>query len=69
VQVRLTDAGCAVSEFEVLDDGRVLGEVENLTPGLSGTFSLTLEPGTFETECPGGKTAAEGQLVVSGDRA
>jgi len=55
----------AVSEFEVLDGGRVLGEVENLTPGLSGTFSLTLKPGTFKTSCPGGKSAAAGQLIVS----
>jgi iron uptake system component EfeO len=56
-----------VSEFEILDGGRVLGEVENLTPGLSGTFSLTLKPGTFTTACPGGDEAAEGELVVTGD--
>src|SRR5262249_4106644 len=55
-------------EFEVLDGGKVLGEVENLTPGLSGTFSLTLKPGTFQTSCPGGKAAAEGQLIVSGSQ-
>jgi iron uptake system component EfeO len=55
----------AVSEFEILDGGRVLGEVENLTPGLSGTFSLTLEPGTYTTKCPGGDDAAEGELIVT----
>ena len=55
-----------VSEFEILDGGRVLGEVENLTPGLSGTFSLTLKPGTFTTACPGGDSASEGQLIVTG---
>jgi iron uptake system component EfeO len=55
-----------VSEFEILDGGRILGEVENLTPGLSGTFSLTLKPGTFTTACPGGDTDTEGQLIVTG---
>lgn len=53
-----------VSEFEILEGGHVLGEVENLTPGLAGTFSLTLKPGTFQTSCPGGDGAAEGELVV-----
>ena len=56
----------AVSEFEVLDGGRILGEVENLTPGLSGSFTITLKPGTFTTACPGGTTTAKGQLVVGG---
>ena len=64
-EVRNEDAA-DVSEFEILDGGRVLGEVENLTPGLSGTFSLTLKPGTFTTACPGGDTAAEGKLTVTG---
>jgi iron uptake system component EfeO len=53
-----------VSEFEILDGGKVLGEVENLTPGLAGTFTLTLKPGSFTTLCPGGDGAAEGRLVV-----
>lgn len=60
------DGADDVSEFEVLDGGRVLGEVENLTPGLSGSLSVTLEAGTYTTECPGGKTAPEGELVVGG---
>jgi iron uptake system component EfeO len=55
-----------VSEFEILDGGKVLGEVENLTPGLSGSFSLTLKPGTFTTLCPGGDTHPEGKLLVTG---
>ena len=65
-EVRNEGAG-DVSEFEILDGGRVLGEVENLTPGLSGTFSLTLKPGTFTTACPGGDSAAKGALIVTGD--
>jgi iron uptake system component EfeO len=64
-EVRNEDAS-DVSEFEILDGGKVLGEVENLTPGLSGTFDLTLEPGTYTTACPGGDGAAEGELVVTG---
>jgi iron uptake system component EfeO len=63
------DGADAVSEFEILDGGRVLGEVENLTPGLSGTFSLTLKEGTFTTACPGGDSAAEGALIVTGGSA
>jgi iron uptake system component EfeO len=50
----------------VLDGRKVLGERENLTPGLSGDFSITLKPGTYTTLCPNGKTAAEGELVVTG---
>ena len=60
------DGADAVSEFEVLDGGKVLGERENLTPGLSGDFSITLKPGTYVTSCPGGTTADKGELVVTG---
>ena len=55
----------AVSEFEILDGDRILGEVENLAPGLSGRFSLTLRPGRYVTFCPGG-TTERGVLLVSG---
>jgi iron uptake system component EfeO len=60
------DGAEAVSELEVLDGDRILGEVENLTPGLSGRFSLTLEPGRYTTYCPGGTTAERGVLTVTG---
>jgi hypothetical protein len=43
----------------------ILGEVENLAPGLSGHFSLTLKPGRFTMYCPGGKSE-RGPLVVTG---
>jgi iron uptake system component EfeO len=62
-----TDAG-AVTEFEVLDGDRILGEVENLTPGLDGDFTLDLEPGSFETYCPGG-SSERGTLTVTGEAA
>jgi iron uptake system component EfeO len=45
-----------VTEAEILQDGRILGEKENLTPGLSGQFSLRLEPGQYVVYCPNAKT-------------
>ena len=49
-----TDAD-AVSEAELRtsDLAKILGEQENLTPGLSGEFSLNLQPGTYKINCPG----------------
>jgi iron uptake system component EfeO len=58
----------AISEFEILDGDHILGEVENLPPGLSGHFSLTLKPGRFTMYCPGGETE-RGPLVVTGTAA
>jgi iron uptake system component EfeO len=48
------DAG-AVSEAELRtsDLTKILGEQENLTPGLSGGFSLNVAPGTYKINCPG----------------
>jgi iron uptake system component EfeO len=54
----------SVSEFEVLRRGRILGERENLAPGLSGEFSVTLKPGTYTIYCPGGDRE-KGKLVVT----
>jgi iron uptake system component EfeO len=42
-----------VTEAELLDHGKMMGEKENLTPGLSGDFSLTLDAGTYQVYCPG----------------
>ena len=58
-----------VTEFEILDGASILGEAENLAPGLSGAFSLTLKPGTYTTYCPGGDGSERGTLVVTGSRA
>ncbi len=63
------DGADAVTEFEVLSGSRIVGEVENVAPGLSGRFSLTLRPGRYVTYCPGGKTAERGALVVAGGAA
>jgi iron uptake system component EfeO len=45
-----------VSEAELLQHGVIVGEKENLTPGLSGTFSLKLKAGTYQVYCPNAKT-------------
>jgi iron uptake system component EfeO len=56
--------GGAVSEFEILDGQKVLGEVENVAPGVPGEFSLTLRPGSYVTYCPGGSRTERGKLTV-----
>jgi len=55
----------AVTEFEVLQGKKVIGEKENLTPGLSGSFTLDLEAGKYTTLCPNGDRE-RGVLVVTG---
>ena len=50
------DGASAVSEAELLSNGTIVGEKENLTPGLSGTFSLNLKAGTYQVYCPNAKT-------------
>jgi iron uptake system component EfeO len=55
----------AVTEYEVKDGETIIGEKENLTPGLSGSFSIDLKPGDYILECPGG-TTPEGTLHVTG---
>jgi iron uptake system component EfeO len=56
-----------VSEFELKnEEGIILGERENLVSGISGSFSLRLEPGKYVLSCPNGDTDDQGTLVVSG---
>jgi len=57
-----------VTEAEVVQGDRALAEVENVTSGLSGRFSLTLQPGRYELRCTGGSRES-GALVVTGKRA
>ncbi|MFI0898816.1 iron uptake system protein EfeO [Streptomyces sp. NPDC020983] len=45
-----------VTEAELLSGDTIIGEKENLTPGLSGSFSLTLKSGTYQMYCPSAKT-------------
>jgi len=56
VDFNVTNSGAgSVSEAELRtsDLAHILGEQENLTPGLSGGFSLTVQPGTYKINCPG----------------
>ena len=52
--VKNKNAG-AVSEAELRsgDLSHILGEQENLTPGLSGGFALVVQPGKYVINCPG----------------
>jgi iron uptake system component EfeO len=44
----VTNAGTGrVTEFELLDGARVLGEKEHLAQGTTGGFVLTLQPGSY----------------------
>jgi FTR1 family protein len=64
---KVTNAGTGrVSELEVLDGSRILGEKENLVAGLSGSFTLQLQPGQYTLSCPGGTSSATGVLTVGG---
>jgi iron uptake system component EfeO len=55
-----------VTELEVMDGETILGEVENLSDGFTGSFSLTLEQGEYILYCPGGEDE-KGTLTVSGE--
>jgi iron uptake system component EfeO len=58
VKFTITNSGSAkVSEAELQDHGKIVGEKENLTPGLSGDFSLSLTAGSYQVYCPGASTS------------
>ena len=59
------DGADAVTEFEVMKGDEVLGEAENVAPGLSGEFTVDLEPGDYVTYCPGGTSVERGKLTVT----
>jgi iron uptake system component EfeO len=61
----ITNKGSSkATEFEVQKGTQILGEKENITEGLSGTFSLDLQPGRYATFC--GQGIPKGVLVVTG---
>ena len=43
----------AVSEVELLSGQRIVGEKENVPPGFSGTFTVTVSAGSYTLYCPG----------------
>jgi iron uptake system component EfeO len=54
-KVKNSDA-TAPTEVELLQGDVIMGEKENLTPGLSGSFSLNLASGSYTLYCPNAKT-------------
>jgi iron uptake system component EfeO len=54
-----------VTEFEVLDGDSIEGEAEDVSDGLSKTFSISLEKGRYTLYCPGGADE-RGTLTVTG---
>ena len=56
----------SITEFEVLDStNTIVGEKENLTPGLEGSFTIDLHEGNYTLACPGGTKSPTGALTVS----
>jgi high-affinity iron transporter len=64
--VKNKNAG-AVSEAELRTSNlsHILGEQENLTPGLSGGFALVVQPGKYVINCPGA-TRQHATFTVTG---
>ncbi|MFK3980982.1 iron uptake system protein EfeO [Micromonospora sp. NPDC050397] len=68
----VTNSGAKVTEFYVYAAGdRVMGEVENVVPGLSRELHVELPAGTYETACKPGMIGKgiRGALTVSGSSA
>jgi iron uptake system component EfeO len=67
----ISNNGTKVTEFYVYGEGdRVMGEVENISPGLERKLIVQLtEPGTYQTACKPGMIGdgLRGDFVVTGD--
>ncbi|OBB57787.1 peptidase M75 [Mycobacterium sp. 852013-51886_SCH5428379] len=67
----VTNNGSKVTEFYVYSEGdRVMGEVENISPGLQRKLVVQLsQPGTYETSCRPGMVGdgIRGDFVVTGE--
>src|SRR5262245_39068875 len=67
VTISVSNGGARfVTELELQNQSEIIiGERENILPGLSGSFSLDLQPGKYILNCPSGNTT-RGQLLVTG---
>jgi iron uptake system component EfeO len=54
-----------VTEAELKKGDSILGEKENVAPGLSGTFTLNLKPGAYAMVCPNAKKDSWGFTVTN----
>jgi iron uptake system component EfeO len=66
IDFQVEGGSAGVTELEVLEGETILGERENITEGLNGSFSLTLEEGEYTVRCNGG-TEEDGTLKVTGE--
>lgn len=63
------ESATSITEVELLSDNRILGEKENLAPGLPPvTFTVTLGGGDYQVYCPGAGTE-QVPFTVTGDSA
>ena len=66
----VTNTGTKVTEFYVYGDGeRVIGEAENISPGLQRRLDVRFEgPGTYQTACKPGMAGdgIRGDFTVTG---
>jgi iron uptake system component EfeO len=65
VTFEVEGTSASVTELEVLDGESIMGEKENITEGLTGSFSLNLKPGEYTLRCNGG-AEEDGTLTVTG---
>lgn len=61
------ESAASITEVELLSNDRILGEKENLAPGLpSVSFTVTLGGGTYQIYCPNAGTELQ-DFTVTGD--
>jgi iron uptake system component EfeO len=68
----VTNTGSRTTEFEILGDGgRILGEVENIAPGVPRTLLVDLPAGSYQAVCKPGMIGdgVRSALTVSGSGA
>jgi iron uptake system component EfeO len=71
-QFQVTNSGSQVTEFYVYADGdRVMGEVENIAPGLTRELLVALPAGTYQATCKPGMVGdgIRSDLTITGDAA
>jgi iron uptake system component EfeO len=71
-EFQVTNSGSQVTEFYVYAEGdRVMGEVENIAPGLTRELLVELPAGTYETACKPGMVGdgIRSGLTITGEAA
>ncbi|MEZ5143051.1 MAG: cupredoxin domain-containing protein [Acidimicrobiales bacterium] len=63
VKLTAKNAGGEIGELEVLQGDKVKGEAENIAPDFTTSFTVDVEPGTYELVCYTDK-APKGSLVA-----